>query len=160
MKDSGNFSLTFDIRHTGAGYVDTGNKGVSVKGVTLDSYLEEKQIKKVDLLKIDIEGNETSALQGAERALRSKKIAAIYFEYCTAHLKRSGNVLDPISFLQDIGWEVFYCREFDRPETGSHALGDGNNCLRLRKICQAADIRITDLLALPSGVAQVLDPSV
>jgi FkbM family methyltransferase len=45
---------------------------------TLDNFIKKHQIKKIDLLKFDTEGNELNILKGAKKAL--KKTRVIYFE--------------------------------------------------------------------------------
>ncbi len=46
----------------------------------LDSFIQEKQIPYVDVLKIDVEGAELSVLKGAQKSLRTGKIKAIIWE--------------------------------------------------------------------------------
>jgi len=57
---------------------------VSIK--TIDGFLAEKNIPYIDLLKLDIEGNELNALMGANDALNSGKIKAIQFEFGTCNI--------------------------------------------------------------------------
>ena len=52
-----------------------------VELVTLDDFLEEKKISRVDLLKIDTEGNEFEVLRGGLNAIKQRKIKAIHFEF-------------------------------------------------------------------------------
>ena len=52
-----------------------------VRVVTLDSFFSDKQIDRIDLLKIDTEGNELDVLNGAENLLKRKIINAIHFEF-------------------------------------------------------------------------------
>jgi FkbM family methyltransferase len=47
----------------------------------LDRVFEELELPRVDLLKLDVEGNELAALQGAERMLADRSIDAIQFEF-------------------------------------------------------------------------------
>lgn len=51
-----------------------------VKVMTLDSFLEDKNII-IDLLKIDIEGHDLEAIEGAIHSILTKKIKRIVFEY-------------------------------------------------------------------------------
>ena len=48
---------------------------------TLDNFIAENGIGIISLLKIDTEGNELQVLWGGVEALKSKKIAAIHFEF-------------------------------------------------------------------------------
>lgn len=52
-----------------------------VKMITLDSFVESRNITRIDLLKIDTEGNELDVLKGAARAISEGKILAIHFEF-------------------------------------------------------------------------------
>lgn len=47
----------------------------------LDDIIEELHIAKINLLKVDTEGNELDVLRGAERSIRSGKIDVIQFEF-------------------------------------------------------------------------------
>ena len=52
-----------------------------VEIVNLDNFLTDKNIKNIDLLKIDTEGNELNVLVGIRNYLQSNKIKAIHFEF-------------------------------------------------------------------------------
>lgn len=52
-----------------------------VRVITLDSYIEENGVSKVDLLKIDTEGNELNVLKGGAESISAGKIKAIHFEF-------------------------------------------------------------------------------
>lgn len=53
----------------------------SVNIVKLDDFLRDKNVPFIDLLKIDVEGNEFNVLLGISRYLSSNKIKAIHFEF-------------------------------------------------------------------------------
>lgn len=57
------------------------SKSETVKLDTLDHYCRENDISRIDLLKIDIEGNELNALKGAAELLAEKRIKAIQIEF-------------------------------------------------------------------------------
>jgi len=57
---------------------------VSIKKI--DDFIAEKNIQYIDLLKLDIEGNELNALKGAGNALKAGKIKAIQFEFGTCNI--------------------------------------------------------------------------
>ncbi len=50
---------------------------------SLDHFCDTQQIDHIDLLKMDVEGHEMQALQGAQSLLQSQKIRAIYLEFHT-----------------------------------------------------------------------------
>lgn len=53
----------------------------SVEVIDLKSFLAEQKIEKVDLLKIDTEGNELNVLKGLGNELLNSSIKAIHFEF-------------------------------------------------------------------------------
>jgi FkbM family methyltransferase len=53
---------------------------------TLDSVIAEQQIERVDLLKMDIEGHELSALIGAKNSIAEGRIEKIMFEFGSANV--------------------------------------------------------------------------
>lgn len=61
-------------------YTD-GPEFTDVKVVSLDSFVEENNLKKVDFIKMDIEGAEVDALHGAEKTIKKYKpklVVALY----------------------------------------------------------------------------------
>lgn len=64
------------IAHLGKGVVED-----EADVVTIDQFVEEHQIQKIDLMKIDVEGFEMEVLQGAKKCLKNGLISAIQFEF-------------------------------------------------------------------------------
>ncbi len=62
---------------------------------TLDAYCAAAGIQQIDLLKIDVEGNELQVLQGASELLAKKAVSYIQFEY-------GGTYIDSRILLKDI----------------------------------------------------------
>lgn len=54
---------------------------LQVRAVSIDDLLDELQIERVDLAKLDVEGHELEALAGARRSLSSGRIKRIYIEF-------------------------------------------------------------------------------
>jgi FkbM family methyltransferase len=127
--------------------------GIPVRSIKLDTYLKERSLDRVELLKLDIEGYELGALRGAEHALRNHCIKAVYFEYVEKFVR----VAPPaklVEFLDCLSYEVCFCRQCDIARqsvaptlTVKDGLpGHGLPLLPIRGRTLPAE---TDLLALP-----------
>ena len=57
---------------------------LKVKTETIDQYCQKNGIEKIDLLKIDVQGNEIKVLKGAEHMLAKNKIKLIFTEISVA----------------------------------------------------------------------------
>ena len=66
----------------GMNFITTNRKGSGedVPTVSIDRFCEEQSIGRIDLMKIDIQGNEPEALAGAERMLGERRIGTIFVE--------------------------------------------------------------------------------
>ena len=53
-------------------YSDTSVKAVKIKTITLDSFYKTKKLKKIDMIKIDVEGSDLDVLKGAKNILRTQ----------------------------------------------------------------------------------------
>jgi FkbM family methyltransferase len=69
--------------------------------IRLDDFITQKSITKIDLLKIDTEGNEMAVLKGAETALKSGKIEAIQIEFNEMNVVSRVFLKDFIDYLAD-----------------------------------------------------------
>lgn len=70
------------------------DKTEEVQMGTLDSYCEKNGIEMIDFLKLDVEGHELKALQGAKRMLDEERIKFIQFEF-------GGTNIDSRTFIRD-----------------------------------------------------------
>ena len=148
-------TICFEVHseQTGASHIvkDGGNL---IRSVKLDTYLKEKSVDRVDLLKLDIEGYELTALRGAECALRDRRIKAIYFEYFEKFLVRVSPPSKLIEFLDSLSYEVCFCREADLTLQGfapkvTVRTGLPGSGLPLIPIAGRQVPAMTDLLAIP-----------
>jgi FkbM family methyltransferase len=79
----------------------------SVDLVTLDKYVNDHGISRLDLIKIDVEGAELRAFQGAENTLKTLRPALI-FEIVKSALKKNGIDSEEIeSFLVQRNYKLF-----------------------------------------------------
>lgn len=103
--------LSFDEKLSVAGFVNTGdqNRGLVVRQVTLDQYCEESGITDIRLIKMDIEGSELHALQGAGRLFGERRVDFCYFEVNELALRRRGvSIGELIGFFRTRGYGVFW----------------------------------------------------
>ncbi len=87
---------------------------LTVKATTLDHYIEDNGIDKVDVLKIDVEGAELYVLRGAQSLLDKPNGQApiIIFEYSQANCKRFGYHPDEIvTLLKSRGFTIWVLKE-------------------------------------------------
>lgn len=70
-----------------------------VRVTTLDAFMAEHGIPKIDFLKLDVEGHELAALEGAGRALASGAIRALSFEF-------GGCNIDSRTYVQDFWYTL------------------------------------------------------
>jgi FkbM family methyltransferase len=142
-----------DENQTGASHIMV-NGGIGVRAIKLDTYLKNKGISHVALLKLDIEGYELTALRGAENALKNQKIDAIYFEYFEKYLIRVSEPYEVIDYLDSLSYEVCFCRHFDlennkgRPVLTLHNGLPGRG-LPLIPVHGCRVPAMTDLIAVP-----------
>lgn len=149
---NGMIQIHFQKGHLGMSHV-VKNGGVPVRSITLDTYLTDQQVVRVDFLKMDIEGYELAALRGAENALKSRRIRAIYFEYCEKWLHRHHPPQELLEYFESLAYEVCFCRSADIAAQGpaSFTLKAGlpGHGLPLVPIKGRQLPSTTDLLAIP-----------
>lgn len=82
------------------------SKSWDITVTTLDSFVEENDIRHIDLLKIDVEGGEMNVLLGARKSLDKKMIDFIHFEFTEANtvsrvfMRDFYNVLSDFEFFR------------------------------------------------------------
>lgn len=78
----------------------------TIKLRRIDSYIEEKQIKHIDFIKIDIEGHELKAFEGFGEYIKGDFIDYIQFEYGGANLDSHTSLMEIYKFLEDKGFKI------------------------------------------------------
>jgi FkbM family methyltransferase len=151
--EDGTISFEVQSDQTGASHI-TKHGGIPIRSIRLDTYLADKSVDRVDLLKLDIEGYELTALRGAELALKDRRIKAIYFEYFEKFLVRVAPPSKIVEFLDSLSYEVCFCREFDLTQQGAAPRvtvreGLPGHGLPLIPIAGRQVPAMTDLLAIP-----------
>ena len=78
--------------------------GEIVRTVSLDRYCAERNIDRIDLLKIDIQGNEPAAFAGAKRLLGEGRIGVIFAELNWDATRSGGPAAELIAMLTECGF--------------------------------------------------------
>jgi FkbM family methyltransferase len=82
-----------------------GRPCLEIEAIALDDHVPIGAC--VDLIKIDVQGAELSALKGAERILRENHDIKVLFEYWPFGLRRAGHEpLELISYLRSLGFGI------------------------------------------------------
>jgi FkbM family methyltransferase len=81
-------------------FAQTGRR-ISIQSTTLDTYCQQSEIERIDILKIDTEGFDLKVLQGSNEMLQKCAIKFICFEFNDLELREgtSGGALMPIYAL-------------------------------------------------------------
>ena len=74
---------------------------------TLENYCLEKNIKDIDFIKIDTEGNEFEVLKGMKSLLKENKIKVIQFEYGGCNLDARVFLKDIFDFFKDFDYKIY-----------------------------------------------------
>ncbi|WP_119462012.1 FkbM family methyltransferase [Rhodospirillaceae bacterium SYSU D60014] len=89
-----------------------------VECTTVDAFLSERNIERVDFLKLDVEGHEMKVLEGAQKSLTSGKIRALSFEFGGCNIDSRTYLRDFWFFLDDLGFAIYIIN----PLSGIHAI--------------------------------------
>ena len=81
-------------------------KKTRVSTVTIDSFLQQQEVERIDLINMDCEGSELLVLRGAKEAIRKNKVK-IFCEIHRDFLKRLGQSIgDLVKYIQNLEFEV------------------------------------------------------
>jgi len=80
---------------------------IEVQTVSLDEYISENAISRVDILKIDVEGHELAVLSGASRAISDRMIDCIFFEFGSGNVNSRTYFRDFWDLLSTAGYKFF-----------------------------------------------------
>lgn len=110
-------NINLNIAGNGSGmnsiHMRQGVKGVAMETVeaieinTLDAYCADKDIKFINLLKVDVEGHELAVFKGSYQMLSEKRIECIQFEYGGCNLDAHVYLLDIWNYLIPFGFKFY-----------------------------------------------------
>jgi FkbM family methyltransferase len=92
---------------------------ISVVTRTLDSILSEQQVRRVDLIKLDVEGSEAVVFEGAGKLLTGDSSPIIVFEFCdwAEESVLGGRVGYAQRLLRDWGYRIWRLKDMTRGKT-------------------------------------------
>lgn len=82
-------------------------KEFTVLTTTLDSYCQRQGLKRINFLKIDVEGGELNVLYGAKQLLKTGGIDYIQFEYGGTYLDSQATLKEAFEYLQKFHYSLF-----------------------------------------------------
>lgn len=87
---------------------------VFVDTKTVDAIVEEEGIKKVSVIKIDVEGHEAAVLKGASKLLAGESPPLVLFEFCDwAEINaKETNVGDSQRILRELGYNIWRSEDY------------------------------------------------
>lgn len=87
--------------------LNTNDKGIRVDGVTLDHLVADKQIKRIDFLKVNIEGSELPMIEGMQKSIKIiENIAVSCHDFLFDDDRKIKETMT--EFLITNGFEVFF----------------------------------------------------
>jgi FkbM family methyltransferase len=79
-----------------------------VATTSLDTFCAERGLERVDVLKLDVQGSELAALEGAGRLLRERRIGLVYVEVLFIHHYEGAPLFHHVAaFLEGLDYTVF-----------------------------------------------------
>lgn len=87
-------------------FAGTNFRTIDVETVVLDEVIEERAVRRIDFMKMDIEGHELAALQGAQKSLADGLVKALSFEFGSANINSRTYFRDFWEFLRPLGYRI------------------------------------------------------
>ena len=101
-------SLSWNQGTHSFGATEGPTKTYHVSCATIDEYVARNRIRRIDTMKVDVEGAELLVFRGAENTLRSLAVPVIFFEACEHHARSLGHsTIEVKSFLRHLGYDIF-----------------------------------------------------
>lgn len=98
---------------------------VQTNTITLDNYVRQNNIERVDILKMDVQGWELFALKGAKELLSSNFFPVIYTEIMFVSHYENGVLMHQIwSYLLEFGYSLFGVYNLYRGSNGQFRQGN------------------------------------
>ncbi|MFZ5553388.1 MAG: FkbM family methyltransferase [Bacteroidota bacterium] len=104
-----NITLSFNQHNLGAASAFGNNEETAtVEITTLDDFCREKNISRIDLVKVDIEGGELNFLKGAEEIISKSPKMILVTEIIDSHCRRAGYTAKELfDYITSLGFKPF-----------------------------------------------------
>jgi len=79
---------------------------------TVADICERERISRLDIIKLDVEGSEISALLGAEKLFRSLSVGTVQVEYNVTWLREGRRLKDLFEFVNDLRYVLLAASPF------------------------------------------------
>ncbi len=143
---AGTVRLFLDNQDTGAHTIcEPGKKGksIEVESVTLDEFFKDRE-PRIDVIKMDIEGAEMSALAGMDRILKENNNLKIFVEFYFSGIARSGS--SPQEFirrlLEDYHFSILAIGDYTKDKKYLR-IGNVDELMKLCRGEKAANLLLT-----------------
>jgi FkbM family methyltransferase len=111
-----------------------GETGHKAQVITLDGYCEKNGIKKIDVMKVDVEGAEMQVFRGANNVLRDFPPAAIFYETIEILNKNFGYTCDEMhSLFESCGYSINVVRDKEIVPISKQERNDFSDFIALRR---------------------------
>lgn len=80
---------------------------ISVELQRLDTFCQNNRVPRINVMKIDVEGNEFYVMKGAEELLKNRKIDVIQFEYAWTFLDGKSTLKEVHDFLTGYDFTIY-----------------------------------------------------
>ena len=108
----------------------TDDSDLPIPLTSLDDYCGEVKIDQIDIIKMDIEGGEYAALQGARKLLQEQAIKCIFLELTEWAANRSGHsTIDIKRILREAGYRIYQLDAGKLSEDKSEGINESGNVL-------------------------------
>lgn len=97
---------TSETSHIGVEKNEVGGKTIKIDSTTLDLYCAKMGVKRIDLIKIDVEGAEMLVLLGATHLLEKKMIKCLLIELNSASSMYGYKNSDVVTMLKKYGYKT------------------------------------------------------
>lgn len=88
-------------------YGNSSHSSQIVKCLTLDRFIEQEAIQRIDWIKIDVEGAELDVLEGMRSIIQQQPDIRLLIEYCPSNLERAGTSAGAlIDKLNELGFNA------------------------------------------------------